>query len=188
LLIVINMNLKKLESIVEIPADVDVSVKGHTLTFKGKKGEMSRAFLCPQVKVTLEGKKLSFSSTNATKREKKMIYSFTSHAKNLIFGVTNGHHYRLKICSGHFPMTAALSGKDFIVKNFLGEKFPRKLALPEKVTVKIEGDFVAVESCSKEFAGQTAANIELLTKIRGRDPRIFQDGIWIIQKDGKDVK
>jgi large subunit ribosomal protein L6 len=182
------MNLKKLESIIEIPADVDASYKDHTLHFKGKNGEISRTFLCPQVKIHLENKKLSFSSTNATKREKKMIYSFSAHAKNLIRGVSQGHQYRLKICSGHFPMTVTIQGKELVVKNFLGEKFPRRLNLKDRVTVKVEGDFVNIESCSKELAGQTAADIETLTKIRGRDPRIFQDGIWIIQKDGKDVK
>jgi len=36
-----------------------------------------------------------------------------------------------------------------------------------------------------EDAGQTAANIERATKIKGFDPRVFQDGIYIIEKPGR---
>ena len=75
-----------------------------------------------------------------------------------------------------------------IIKNFLGEKFPRILKLKEGVDVKIEGDKINVQSSSKELAGTTASDIEKITRRPNFDTRIFQDGIYITNKDGKEIK
>ena len=46
----------------------------------------------------------------------------------------------------------------------------------------MEGNLIYVESCDKELAGQVAADIEQTTRRPGFDRRIFQDGIYIIEK------
>ena len=109
-------------------------------------------------------------------------------SKKILKGVVEGHVYQLKICSSHFPMSAAVNNGEFSVKNFLGEKVPRTIKIKENVDVKVEGDIITVESPDKELAGQTAASIEQLCKITNRDRRIFQDGIYIISKAGKEIK
>jgi large subunit ribosomal protein L6 len=182
------MKIKKLQTAIEIPESVQVSVSGFEVLIKGNKGEVKRNFSNPKVKILAEGNTVKFVSENATKREKTLMNSFAAHVKNMFRGVTEGHLYVLKICSGHFPMNVSLQGKDLSVKNFLGERFPRKIILKEGVTAKIEGDNIKIESCDKEIAAQTAASIEQLTKVRNRDLRVFQDGIWIIIKDGKEIK
>jgi len=182
------MKVEKLELVIEIPENIQVSVKDSILTTKGQKGEVVKNFVNPQISILVEKNLIKLMAKNATKREKKLMNTFRAHIKNMFKGVTEGHIYQLKICSGHFPMNVSVQGNEFIVKNFLGERFPRKLTLKENVGVKVEGDIVTVESSSKELAGQTAADIEQLTKIKGRDLRIFQDGIWIINKDGKQIK
>jgi len=53
--------------------------------------------------------------------------------------------------------------------------------------VTVDGHFIIVESVNKENAGQTAASIEKLTRRAAFDKRVFQDGIFIIEKDGKPV-
>ena len=73
------------------------------------------------------------------------------------------------------------------IKNFFGETKERTAKLLEGVDVKIEGDILTVESCDIEKAGQTAANIEASTRVKKKDRRIFQDGIFIISKAGEEI-
>jgi len=44
-----------------------------------------------------------------------------------------------------------------------------------------------LEGIDKEKVGQSAANIETASKVRNKDKRIFQDGIWIIEKNDKNL-
>src|SRR5216684_2713940 len=84
-----------------------------------------------------------------------------------------------------FPRKATVKGSEFIIENFLGEKFPRKTRILGETKVEVKGDQVLLTGADVEAVGQTAANIELATRIRGFDPRIFQDGIYITKKAGE---
>jgi len=186
LLIVTKMK-QEIETTVEIPDGIQVTGK-NDLTVKGPKGELKRTFNFPGVQVVAGSKEIVISAKKATKREKKIIYTYAAHLRNMMKGVQEPWVYKLKVCASHFPMNVSMSGKDFIVKNFLGEKVPRKFTIKEGVTVKVDGKDVIVESIDKELAGNTASEIELITTIRGRDLRVFQDGIYITEKAGKPIK
>ncbi len=179
---------KKIEERIAVPEGVEVKAVKGTVTVKGPKGECQKKLVDPWIGINVEGKEVVFTPKRQTKREKTMMWTYVSHVENMIKGATEGHVYRMKICSGHFPMNVSVSGGEFVVNNFLGEKKPRTLKIKEGAAVKIEGDIVIVESPCKETAGQTAADIESLTRITGRDLRIFQDGIYITEKDGKAVR
>lgn len=170
---------------VALPQGVTAEIAGYKVKIKGPKGEVEKKLANLHVKIEKQGNKMVVSAKNATKREKTAIGTFEAHLKNMVAGVTHGHVYKMKICSGHFPMNVSVSGNDFIVSNFLGEKTPRNLKIKNGATVNVNGQEVVVESTDKETAGQVAADIEMLTKVKGRDKRIFQDGIYIINKDGK---
>lgn len=172
---------------IEIPNGISANMDDHTLILKKGNNSVEREFPFKRVNIKIEDKKLLIRANKGTKRELKIIGTVNAHIKNMIKGLGEGHTYKLKICSGHFPMNVSVGKDEFTVKNFLGEKMPRTLKLKENVEVTIEGDIVEVTSINKELAGQTAANIERLCKITNRDPRVFQDGIWIIDKDGKIV-
>lgn len=180
-------NRKVIREII-LPENVTVSVNDKLLVIKGLKGELSRSLGRHRIKIKIESNKILLESERDTKTNKKIVGSLTAHIKNMMTGIQQGHSYVLKICSGHFPMNASVSGNKFIVKNFLGEKVPRTLQLKEGATVKIEGDLIHVTSPSKETAGQVSADIEQLTRRPGYDTRIFQDGIYITNKDGKEQK
>ncbi len=173
---------------IELPEGVSASVDGKFLMVKGPKGEVTRELKQHNVSARIDNKKVVIESARATKRDKKMIGSLTAHIKNMIKGSLQSHMYTLKICSGHFPMNVAVSANKLVVKNFLGEKVPRVLQLKEGASVKVEGELVYVTSLNKETAGQVSADIEQLTRRPGYDTRVFQDGIYLVNKDGKELK
>lgn len=120
-------------------------------------------------------------------QEKKTLFTFKSHAKNMIKGCHEGYTYKLKVCSGHFPMAVSVKGVTFEIKNFIGEKVPRTIQLKKGADVKVEGDIITVTGHDKELVSQAAADIEQLSRRPGYDTRVFQDGIFIIEKDGKKI-
>jgi large subunit ribosomal protein L6 len=181
------MKIKNFEEKIEIPEGVEVKIEDNIFSVS-KDGKTNKKLLHhKKIKLTVEENSIKMQMLKGRKEEKSMIGTFRAHIKNMFKGITEGHIYRLKICSGHFPMNVALKGDKFVVTNFVGEKTPRELLIKEGATVKIEGELVTVEGNDKERVAQTAADIELLTKIKGKDLRIYQDGIYITEKDGKEI-
>ena len=54
--------------------------------------------------------------------------------------------------------------------------------------MKLNGEMISVTGINKEIVSQAAADIEQLTRRVGFDRRIFQDGIYIVEKDGKVIE
>lgn len=167
---------------IEIPEGVEVNIEGNLLTIKGKEGENKKAFNITNLVFEKKDNKIVIGNKKATKKEKKMINTISSHIRNMIQGVQKKFEYKLKACFSHFPITIEIKGNKGLIKNFLGEKTPREISIPKGVDIKVEKDIITISSCNKELAGQTAADFEVATKIKKRDRRIFQDGIFIISK------
>lgn len=85
-------------------------------------------------------------------------------------------------------MNVAVEGSRVKITNFLGEKYPRYAQIVGDVRVTVKGDIITVSGIDKETVGQTAANLEQATRIVKRDPRVFQDGIYLFQRDGVKLK
>src|SRR3989344_5743070 len=110
---------EQLKDMVNIPAGVTVTVDQlGMVSCKGPKGEASKMLRNPLVDFTVEGDAVVFKTKRTTLRDKKMLYTVSAHVQNLVKGVTEGFTYKLKICSGHFPMNVSMKGKDFIVESF----------------------------------------------------------------------
>lgn len=172
---------------IEIPQGITVDVTNNTVNVKGSKGDLLRTFQNPRVTILKEGNAVILKSTHGNKFsqvDKMIINTYRAHIRNMFDGVAKGYTAKLKVCSGHFPMNVSIDGDTFIIKNFLGEKVPRKVKLMDGVKIKLEGDIVTLNGLDKDKVGQTAARIEQLTRIINRDRRIFQDGCYIISKPG----
>lgn len=183
------MDKKEYSTIVKIPEGVTVDVVGNVVKVNGAKGELKYSFVNPRIKIRKEDSFISIKCRDGLKfaqRDKMFINTYRAHIRNLIQGVTKGYNAKLKICTGHFPMNVSLDKNYLVIKNFLGEKIPRKVQILDGVKVQIQGDEVDVSGISRDSVGQTAARIEQATRITNRDRRIFQDGIYITKKPGDD--
>ena len=181
------MTINSHNETISFPEGVTATIVDSMITVKGSKGEVTKSFLHPKIAVKVSPDGVTFDIVKFTKSEKKNLNSFIAHLKNMFKGSMEGHEYKLKICSGHFPMNVSVKGDTLEVKNFIGEAVPRKLKFKEGVSVKLDGEIITVTGLNKEHTSQAAASIEQLTRRNGFDRRIFQDGIYIINKDGKEV-
>lgn len=178
---------KPLEQTIEVPEGVEASFADRVLKVKGPEGESSRELDLGSLNLKIGSREIKISHDKATKSEKKMMNTLTAHIKNMIHGVQEKFSYELKIASSHFPMTVKVEGDIATIKNYYGEKVDRKATIPSGVEVEVKKDIIIIRSVDKELAGQAAANLEMATKVRNRDRRIFQDGIYITRKDGKAI-
>ena len=166
---------------IQVSEGVEAEVDGKVVRVKADGLENERQF-DGNVNIRKEGNEIILEAKKGTKREKKMLKTMRAHIKNMVKGMKDKFVYKLQICSVHFPISIVIEGKNLLIKNFLGERSPRKLKLKDGVDVKVEGEFIIVESHNKELAGQTAGDIEKIAMIRKMDRRIFQDGIFIVSK------
>lgn len=186
MLIFIKMR-KEISQEMELPEGVTVTFEKGILKCTGKNGALEKSFNFTGLDFKIQENKIILSHQKATKKEKRRINTAFSHIKNMIKGVEENFIYELKVCFAHFPITLEMKDNKIMIKNFLGEKIPRVSKIVEGSQVEIKGDLILVSSANKESAGQTSANLEKATKIRSRDRRIFQDGIFLINKSGKHI-
>jgi large subunit ribosomal protein L6 len=171
------------QTVVSLPSGVTAALSGRVLTVKGKLGEAKKNFDKIGVNISVEGDKILLSPFSTKKKDNVIINTVASILNNLITGVTKGYTYKVKVVYAHFPITVKTKGRQVLVENFVGERSPRIAEIVGDCKVTVEGDDVVVRGVSLEDVGQTAANIELATKIRRKDQRVFLDGLYIYHKE-----
>ncbi len=169
---------------IPIPAGVKLHVTGRTLRVDGPLGRVVRPFPADVLHLTVSGTtvKLELGLPAQRKQSRALLATWAAHVKNIAGGLTRGVEARLKVVAAHFPMKVSVKGSDLVIENFLGEKYPRTAHLVAGTTAKVDGEFVTVEGFDVEHVGQSAAAIERTTRIRDYDPRVFQDGIYLIER------
>ncbi len=173
---------------VEIPNGINVNVEGSTIKVRGSKEEIIKKINSSRIKIKNENNKLNFSVEGSSRKDKDILNTIVAHFRNMLEGANSTYTYKLKVCSGHFPMNVTVDKEKVIIKNFIGEKLPRVAKIIQGVQVKVNGDIIIVESNDKDKAGQVSANIEIATKIPHKDRRVFQDGIFLVEKAGEIIK
>jgi large subunit ribosomal protein L6 len=171
---------------IALPEGASASIAGDVITVSKDGQSLSREFRHHKVEVRAVNGDLEVFVNLPRRSDKAIAGTWAAHLRNMVLGIDEGFEYRLKAVFSHFPMSLKVDGKQMIINNLFGEKVPRVAKLPwspdeVKVQVKNKTD-VVVSGANREKVGQTAANIERACRIKKRDRRVFQDGIYIVSK------
>lgn len=176
----------------EIPDGVKVFLEGgHHIRVKGTNGDITKDFSHIRgIRVTMKDNKITFSTNFPKSETLALIKTVVSIINNLIIGVQTNYKYVSKVAYSHFPCSIRVDDKNqtIFVENFLGERAPREAKYPNNVKVEVKGDDVYFIGPDKEALGQSAANVKRACRIRKKDPRVFQDGVYLYRKQlGEDI-
>lgn len=129
----------------------------------------------------LQGKEVTVGKEEGAKLESDILNSVSAHIRNMCEGAKNGYTKKMQVIYAHFPISIEAKGSVLNIKNFLGEKRNREAKIIGATKVEVKGQNVTITGPNKEDVGQTVSNIKTATKIRQRDSRIFQDGLYITE-------
>jgi large subunit ribosomal protein L6 len=175
--------VKELARHIEIPEGVEVEISDDAVvTVTGPLGTVSRRLWYPGIEIRKDESGLVVDAEVSRKRHRSMAGTLAAHLNNMIKGVNDGFEYKMKAVYSHFPIQLKAAKGELLISNFLGERKPRSAKIMGDSKVEIKGDTVIVTGIDKERVGQTMANIEQATKVRGFDIRVFQDGIYLVDK------
>jgi len=181
--VIMMVKLDRIEHNIVVPEGVTATLDDGNVTITGPSGSLSRDFVDAKVDIFQEGGGLLIRVDLPRRKEKAMAGTWKAHLNNMIKGVTDGFTYNLKAFYSHFPMTMSVKGNKLVVNNYFGERVPRTANILPGVDVKVQKKVeVVVSGIDKEAVGQTAANIERCTTVKNRDRRVFQDGIYLLEK------
>jgi large subunit ribosomal protein L6 len=169
---------------VKIPDGIEVRVEPASITVKGPTGQLSHSYNPLYCQVRVEGKELLVEvKGRACRKNRAVVGAVEAHARNLIAGVQGNFEKKLTMVFAHFPISIEVKGKDVAIKNFLGEKLPRKAKiLGEGTKVAVQGQDITVTGPDRYAVGQTASNLVKAARPHNKDIRVFQDGIYPVRK------
>jgi large subunit ribosomal protein L6 len=169
---------------IDIPDMVTVRMEGNLIVVGGKLGILQKDLTKLPISVEIKDKKLMIKPPGTRKRDLAITNTAKSIILSMIKGVEQGFTYKLKVIYAHFPISVKTKGKEIHVENYFGERAPRVSRIVGDTTkVNIVGEDVIVQGPSLEDVSQTAANIEFSTKLKGKDQRVFLDGLYIYSRE-----
>ncbi len=148
---------------IPVPAGVDVTIVGNTVTVKGPKGTLSHSVVEP-IKVAKEEGELKVTRPDDD-RDSRARHGLTrSLLNNMVVGVTQGYTKSMEIVGVGYRVTA--KGKD--LEFALGYSHPVPVPAPDGISFVVESPIkFRVEGIDKQQVGEVAANIR---KLRKPDP------------------
>jgi len=178
--------LDHISHFIALPDGASMSIEGDVVTVSKDDQSLSREFRHHKVEIREADGGLEVFVNLPRRSDKALAGTWAAHLRNMARGIDEGFEYRLKAVFSHFPMSLKVDGKKLTINNLFGEKVPRVAKLPwspAEVEVRVGNKTdVVVRGADREKVGQTAANIERACRIKNRDRRVFQDGIYIISK------
>ncbi|MDH5611181.1 MAG: 50S ribosomal protein L6 [Gammaproteobacteria bacterium] len=140
---------------VEIPAGVEVNVKGQTVSVKGKNGQMS-IDVHEKVNVEHSDGVLHFSGREGVFGSVAMAGTMRSLTGNIVVGVTQGFEKKLSLVGVGYRAQA----QGNILNLTLGFSHPVNYAVPEGISIDTPSQTeVVIKGMDKQKVGQVAAEI-----------------------------
>jgi large subunit ribosomal protein L6 len=174
---------EEIKAEIVIPESVKVEFRDNVITVDGKLGKLKKNMTKIPVSLSIQDKKILIQALGKRKKDLAVTNTAKSIIGNMITGVEKGFTYKLKVVSAHFPMSVKLKGNQVNIENYFGERSARTSQVVGNTTkVTVAGEDVIVQGPSLEDVSQTAANIELSTNMKGKDHRVFLDGVYIYSK------
>ena len=164
---------------IDTPDEVTATMDHLELTVEGPNGSVTRRLWYPDIAVDTEEGAVVIETRSDDAETRATVGTFRSHVTNMFHGVTEGWEYEMEVFYSHFPMQVSVDGDEIVIENFLGEKAPRRTPVRGDTEVSVDGEALTVRGPSIEDVGQTAADIEQLTRVPDKDTRVFQDGVYI---------
>ncbi len=145
---------------ITVPAGVDVSVEGVTVSVKGPKGTLSRE-IAPQLTIVREDGVLRVERPDDGKQARELHGLTRTLIANMVTGVTTGYRKGLEITGVGYR--AQLVGKKLQLS--LGYSHPIEIDPPEGVAFEVENPTrLAVTGIDKELVGHVAARVRAMRK------------------------
>ena len=172
-----------MKDVLEIPEGITVTKKKHMLGFVGPLGKTFKSFRKIAVNIDISDGKILLNAAGPRKRDYAILHTSRSIINNICEGLIHGYTIKMKIVFAHFPVTVRVDGSKVLIENFQGERSARTTRIIGSTTkVMPKGDDVVITGAVWTDVTQTAANIELATKVKGKDHRVFLDGIYVYEK------
>lgn len=148
---------------VKVPQGVEVKVEGNTVTVKGPKGTISRAFH-KDMKIKCEDSQIVVERPSDDNMHKALHGLTRSLIFNMVNGVTSGYEKSLTLEGVGYR--AAKQGKKLVLT--VGYSHPVEIEPPEGIEFEVPApNKISVKGVDKELVGQVAANIR---KVREPEP------------------
>ena len=179
------MSTKQIEEFkdeIAIPEGVTVSLKKHMLHFVGPLGKTHKNFRSIPVNIEIAKGKILLTTIEHKKRDYAILHTARSIIRNICEGLVTGYTIKMKIVFSHFPITVKVEGKKILIENFQGERAPRIAHTVGNTKVIPKGEDVILAGEVWTDITQTAANIELKSKVKNKDHRVFLDGVYVFEK------
>lgn len=172
---------------VEIPENCEVVLKDKIFTLTGPRGTSVHDCSKYTMSFSIEDNHIVTRLWHGKRKHAALVNTITSLLRNGMTAVTKGFVYVMKAVHKHFSINFEVKedGKLLLVKNFMGEKNVRKYRMRGTATVRILQDrksCIAIEGSSLPDVSQTAGDISNLCRPKKLDPRVFLDGIFVIEK------
>ena len=140
---------------VDIPAGVDVSINGQTLSIKGSNGAMSLD-VNAKVSVEQQGNALMFKGLENIADSVAMAGTMRSLANNMVVGVSTGFSKKLELVGVGYR--AAAQGDKLNLT--LGFSHPVEYPIPEGISIETPSQTeIVVKGADKQKVGQVSAEI-----------------------------